>query len=801
MMADPTLPVACDDNLRRLAVADDASPVNGIDYLEVDPADQRILHVGFLHPLPPAADGVPTGGPALTADNVVVTGGVRVTDIEVVSVAVTGSELTVTVDRAGDFSPYVLRLVRSPVDDRTPDGYDPVLDAVEFSFKANCPATGDCRRPSPVAARPAATPMVTDYLVRDYEGFRRVMLDRLATLMPDRRDTNPADGLVTVVETLAHVADRLSYRLDAAGTEAYLGTARSRVSVRRHARLLDYRMHDGCTARAWLQVAVRAASQAEADGIPAGTPVFGGRASVVIHPDDAGAERRAGTIEFTTVGDLAPLAVRNEIDLHAWSGSRCRLPLGATAATLANEPPLGLGPGDLLLIEEVASPRTGRRVDADPAHRQVVRLTEVTPGHDPVEGMDVVDVRWDDSDALCFTAHITAQVDEGGEPVTCTVGRGNLVLAHHASPRATDLGTVPPGRWRPVLTDEPVACASDATTPPGATAGPASGVTDQDPRESVPMVTVTETGGAAGTATWEARPDLMGSDGFDRGFVLEIERDGIARLRFGDDTHGRAAPEGVSFTADWWAGGGAAGNVGRDVLVRMATDLDGVEGVTNPLPATGGADRESMEEARQYAPTAFATQERAVTTADWEMVAFRLPEVQHAAARLTWTGSWWTVFLTLDLRGGRRLAGDPQFEAELVDRLDRYRLAGHDLELRDPVDLPVDLHLSVCVDPDRVADAVAVAIREVLSSTTGFFHPDNFTFGQPLYLSDVVATVAEVTGVASVRVTEAHPVAATPGTEVGHGIIPAAALEIIRLDDDPSVPEHGTIHLTMEGGL
>ena len=53
---------------------------------------------------------------------------------------------------------------------------------------------------------------------------------------------------VTLVELLAYVADELSYRQDAVATEAYLDTARSRVSLRRHARLVDYRMHDGCNA-------------------------------------------------------------------------------------------------------------------------------------------------------------------------------------------------------------------------------------------------------------------------------------------------------------------------------------------------------------------------------------------------------------------------------------------------------------------------------------------------------------------------------------------------------------------------
>ena len=74
--------------------------------------------------------------------------------------------------------------------------------------------------------------------------------------MPQWQERNPADLGVALVELLAYVGDHLSYQQDAVATEAYLGTARRRVSVRRHARLVDYPMHDGCNARAWVQVQV-----------------------------------------------------------------------------------------------------------------------------------------------------------------------------------------------------------------------------------------------------------------------------------------------------------------------------------------------------------------------------------------------------------------------------------------------------------------------------------------------------------------------------------------------------------------
>ena len=104
----------------------------------------------------------------------------------------------------------------------------------------------------------------------DYISLRRLLLDRMAVVMPAWRARNPADLGIAVVEGLAYVGDYLSYYQDAVATEAYLDTARRRVSVRRHARLLDYPMHDGRNARTWVQLRVDVATLE----VPARTPLL-----------------------------------------------------------------------------------------------------------------------------------------------------------------------------------------------------------------------------------------------------------------------------------------------------------------------------------------------------------------------------------------------------------------------------------------------------------------------------------------------------------------------------------------------
>ena len=223
------------------------------------------------------------------------------------------------------------------------------------------------------------------------------MLDRLAQLVPGWTERNPADPLVTVVEALAHTADRMSYRQDAAATEAYLGTARSRISVRRHARLLDYRVHEGCTARTWLHLAVTANSPVETEGLDADETlvVTGGVEHATVDADQLRDLLAGGAVTFTLLDRIQPLHARNEVTIYTWGGVACTLPAGATRATLVDADPLGLVAGDYLLLEQVRSPQTGRANDADPTLRHVVRLVEVEPSVDPVEGnLKLLEVTW-----------------------------------------------------------------------------------------------------------------------------------------------------------------------------------------------------------------------------------------------------------------------------------------------------------------------------------------------------------------------------------------------------------------------
>ncbi len=164
------------------------------------------------------------------------------------------------------------------------------------------------------------------------------------------------------------------------------------------------------------------------------------------------------------------------------------------------------------------------------------------------------------------------------------------------------------------------------------------------------------------------------------------------------------------------------------------------------------------------------------------------------------------MFVTVDRRGGRPV--DAAFEQTLLAFLDPFRMAGCDLEIDSPRYVALDVALTVCVAPHTFRALVKQALldafgnRDLPDGSRGFFHPDNFTFGQPVYLSQVIARAMAVPGVLSVMsVDRFQRYGDDPHGEIGQGFLPIHRLEIARLDNDPSAQENGRLAFTLQGGL
>ncbi|PTR05771.1 putative phage baseplate assembly protein [Nitrosospira sp. Nsp5] len=878
----------CCDEFRRNAVRDHEE-LNGIDYLEVLDTDaprgsprQRTLLLRFLKPVPST----------LGKDSLRIEGGERVRNISIewaraadnppetipeehqffIALPYASHVLLIRTDRHGDHSLYRLLLQRSTTDQRPPQGFDPRLAAITFSFKVECPSDFDCK-PQQDCPEPAVSSPDINYLAKDYASFRRLLLDRLSLLMPGWRERSTADLGVMLMEMMAYVGDHLSYWQDAVATEAYLGTARRRTSLRRHALLVDYSLHEGSNARVWLQLRLaHGVSQATVSlngmrflsrlaNMPARIVPYSrnyeqalAASPVVFEPLDPD-----GQLELGMASQVTLYSTHDEIHFYTWGDKRCCLPKGSTSATLSGHFKT-LTAGQVLIFEEVKDPVTGEEGDADPSHRHVVRLTLVryngedgigdgaTPLRnaltDPLTEEEITEIEWAKEDALPFPLCISSKKDEahGGDIAEdVSLARGNIILADHGlTILDEELGFVAlqrlrlplasgqdrcaklpreflPTRFRPVLQGKPLTHAAtilktirvdrrpEALRLRFDPMGPASNAFVWRTEDIWPVIRLESTL-EDGTAplTWLPRRDLLNSDGQACHFVVEVEHDGRAVLRFGDDVHGKRPDGGRKFTATYRIGNGVAGVVGAEALVHVISDDANIGGVRNPLSSRGASEPETAEQIRRRAPEAFRTQQRAVTPEDYAKVTQDYPGVQRAAATLRWTGSWHTVFNTVDRIGGQLL--DRDFELALASHVEPYRMAGHDLEFNNPVYVSLEIDITICVEAGYFRSAVRAAILQVLSNRElsdgmrGVFHSDLSSFGQTVFLSPIYAAVRGVAGVESVVITRFQRQGQNDMRYLRFGYMKLDRLEIPRLDNDPNYPEHGLLRLYMHGG-
>jgi len=329
-----------------------------------------------------------------------------------------------------------------------------------------------------------------------------------------------------------------------------------------------------------------------------------------------------------------------------------------------------------------------------------------------------------------------------------------------------------------------------------------------DIANATPAVALSSTG-PSGTEIWTSAHDLLESDETTTDFVVEIDSDMIARLRFGDGEYGARPEPGDQFAAAYRVGNGVAGNVGAGALAHVVAQRasalwSAIQSVSNPLPAHGGVDPETADSVRQAASAAFLVQERAVTTADYVAVSLRNPEIEKAAADFRWTGSWHSVFVTVDCPGGAPV--DDAFAAVVEGWLERYRVIGHDLQVDGPSLAPLRIDMMVCVGQSYFRSDIETALRRLLGAgvdpdgSLSFFNPDRRSFGETLYLSPIYALAQVVPGVQSVEITRFERLYQPGDDGLKNWKLTFGPDEIACCDNDPNNPERGVLNLTLRGG-
>lgn len=235
--------------------------------------------------------------------------------------------------------------------------------------------------------------------------------------------------------------------------------------------------------------------------------------------------------------------------------------------------------------------------------------------------------------------------------------------------------------------------------------------------------------------------------------------------------YGRIPPQGraLHFTR-YRTGGGVIGNVGKDTLTQLKSSIPYVASVTNPQPAVGGSEGESIEAAMMRGPQILRSSPRAVTAADFERLAI---EADHGVARARCVSP---PNPTAEQAGTIHLLLVPQIsttDAQVPDdqlrvpnsvrtTVQRYLDDRRVLNIRMVIDESAYLHVALRVelyrrpraDRDRLRAVVETALYCFVHPTVGGPDGDGWPFGRALYVSDIYGLVQSIPNVEHVgRVT------------------------------------------------
>lgn len=780
--------------------------LNGIDFVEIANSAQTALRVHFLTSV--AVEGTLTATPTIIGGETIPT--VAVDPIDAGSWSLDAENrplLALAVSAPGDFSFYTLSIA-SPV-------LDPYYSQVQFSFKALCPSDLDCQPPAAPCPPLAGTPPPITYLAKDFLSFRKALSDFSALQYPAWQERSEADFGVMFMEALCSIADDLSYTQDRIAAEAEIDTATQRRSLVRLARLVDYEPQPAIAASVLLQLDVTSGP------IPSGLLVSasGPNGTSIDFETGTGLIDPTTLLLNTTTYSVSPAWNRMNngcpnIVPYWWDDSQRCLEQGQSEMWVQGQE-FGFYTGQQLLID------TAALNPVNPPIRELITIESVQEQTDPLFQVEVTQI--------IFESPVASNHD-----LTRTILAGNLVPATQGRRYVESfaIDQAPAGSQTPLaiqrtgpnasqqyvytLMNSPLVWLLQSNPQPAPF--PEIIVVQQPQQQALPPV------------NWMWRSTLMEAQEFEESYTVDpmnytrIARnsdnsvsydylnDAGATIRFGDDVFGGIPQSGSVFAVTYRVGGGSAGNVAADTITNVVPSSSGVSPaaglistVTNPFAASGGQDEETDEQVMRRAPQAFrAVQYRAVRPEDYEAAAETLPWVLRAGTQFRWTGSWLTVFTTADPEGTDDITVDEQ--VDLVNLLNRYRMAGYESYVPAPDYVSIDLIVTVCACSSAFQGDVESSVLTALSDaqnpdgSTGFFYLDNFTFGTPLERSALEAAIQAAYGVAGVLSIEYRERGVTSTWTNLPDTLTFGVNQILRVENDPNYPEHGTLQVIVEGG-
>ena len=582
---------------------------------------------------------------------------------------------------------------------------------------------------------------VIDYMARDYESFKKAMIDLIPGRLPEWTDRSEADFGIVLVELFAYMADILSYYQDRIANESFLATANERRSIIQHLRLIGYELEPANPASADLVLEFPNSATGKVN------VVKGDRFST-----KSGKDKKPVYFEYVLDAGL-------EIDLDKLvndSGSKKGFKKYPSVPVEIKESP---GTSGGLAYQRYKLSYPG--VDT--------QSLKITIGGDT----------WAAKNTLDYSG-------KNDNHYTLSTSGGSAVILFGDGIH----GRIPgPGRnievvYKALLPGIPV---KEGKTVTGTDfLGESDGSPNQFFRLTQSPAIKDSLEVRVNGIIWSFRDTLIFSDSDSTHYGVQIDENDVASIVFGDGEFGRIPDTGARIEAVYRVGGGSHGNVGASEITQIvsAKEIPSTAVLSNDKPATGGSDRETIDYAVKHAPQQFRSRERAVTENDLIVLAKRKFKGCKVKAR---DSSWNFIDLYFAPAGGG--IATTELKREVREYFEDKRMVATIIRVKDPTYVGIELAGKVTVMPNYVKKDVAYTVNQ---TAAGLYKFDAVDFGQNLYLSKVYEAIEAIDGVSHVYIEKFNR-----EDDLSAQKIPANG--VITMDWD-EIPEIRKTDIPIEGG-
>lgn len=601
-----------------------------------------------------------------------------------------------------------------------------------------------------------------DYTSRDYVSLVNDMLNLIPSYLPEWTDRSPGDFGVVMIELFAYMGDILNYYSDRIANESFIATAQQRQSVLNLATLLDYTPHNNVAAKTQLHFTI-------ANGTGPSGPVH-----IPI-----------GTAVSTAGSGTNAVVFQTSQELWLFGDGV------SNSANPTTQPGTGQPNQQIILI--ATDPITGMPLyyfNGGNAN-QTVTVSGTTGA-------------WTLAPGNSFATNPSGPADQvfivvNGNTIQFGTGNGT-----------TGSGLMPPSGSTISVVYQPAAPHNYdglVSANHGAShLGEGIGISDGTPSQSFALYSTPVVDGSVvihvdegkGPQPWQYYPRIVDAYANDPAYTLSTDANGVVTVTFGDNIAGIVPTPGAYITVDYVVGGGSVGNVAANTLTQLVNEPNTVSGVTNPNPASGGADIETTDHIRIHAPLSITAINRAVTLDDYAALTLNQASIAKAAAAST---AYNAVELYIHpagdffgygndptttvaaLTSAVNLLSPTLTNSAYTGYLDDKKMVttsvvvmppqyyNHSTNILSTGYVPVNISATVQVLPQYHQSAIQAAVVAALQNLLLFSVVD---FGYRLSLSQVYHAIMNVEGVDYVDVTALYRNDSTSGT----GDIVCAAYEI-----------------------